>query len=79
MTNFIVCWDLPIAKEGEQIQDAYGYFGAVSLKEELIDIGYEIVDIQSQTGEIHNQDIQVISLKKLLDKTFNCAWTTPPK
>ncbi len=79
VTNFIVCWDMSIPEEREQIQDAYGYFGYVSLTEELNDIGYEIVDIQSQTGEIHNQDIKVISLKKLLDKTFDCEWTTPPK
>ncbi len=78
VTNFIVCWDMPIPKEGEQIKDAYEYFGYVSLTEELNDIGYEIVDIQSQTGETHNQNIKVISLKKLLDKTFDCKWTTPP-
>ena len=79
VTDFIVCWDMLIPEEGEKIHDAYEYFGSVSLKEELIDIGYEIVNIQSQTGEIHNQDIQVISLSKLLDKTFDCEWTTPPK
>ena len=77
--GFMVCWDMLILEEGEKIHDAYEYFGSVSLKEELIDIGYEIVNIQSQTGEIHNQDIQVISLSKLLDKTFDCEWTTPPK
>ncbi|WP_287289434.1 hypothetical protein, partial [Okeania sp. SIO2B9] len=79
VTNFIVCWILSIAEEREQIQDAYGYFGYVSFTEELNDIGYEIVDIESQTGEIHNQNIKVISLKKLLDHTFDCQWTTPPK
>ncbi len=79
VTNFIVCWDMPIPEEREKIQDAYDYFGTVSLTEELNDIGYEIVDIQSQTGEIHNQKIKVISLKKLLDKTFDCKWTTPPQ
>ena len=78
VTNFIVCWDMSIPEEGEQIKDAYGYFGDVSLTEELNDIGYEIVKIESQTGEIHNQNIKVISLKKLLDKTFDCEWTTPP-
>ncbi|MDJ0516602.1 MAG: hypothetical protein QNJ74_10230 [Trichodesmium sp. MO_231.B1] len=70
---------MDIPEEGEQIKDAYGYFGYVSLTEELNDIGYEIVDIQSQTGETHPQNIKVISLKKLLDKTFDCKWTTPPK
>ncbi|MDY7008365.1 MAG: hypothetical protein SWX82_31695 [Cyanobacteriota bacterium] len=70
---------MSIPEERELIKDAYGYFGYVSLTEELNNIGYEIVDIESQTGEIHNQNIKVISLKKLLDKTFDCQWTTPPK
>jgi hypothetical protein len=79
VTNFIVCWDMSIPENEEQIEDAYGYFGRVSLTEELEEIGYEITDIQSRTGEIHNGNIKVISLKKLLDKTFNCEWTTPPR
>ncbi|MGD1701714.1 ATP-binding protein [Dapis sp. BLCC M229] len=79
-TNFIVCWDMDIPEEGEQIKDAYDYFGYVSLTEKLNDIGYEIVDIQRQTGEDpHPRNIKVISLKKLLDKTFDCTWITPPK
>ncbi|NEN87877.1 MAG: hypothetical protein F6K48_02730 [Okeania sp. SIO3H1] len=79
VTNFIVCWDISIPEELELIKDAYGYFGYVSLTEELNNIGYEIIKIESQTGEIHNQNIKVISLKKLLDHTFDCQWTTPPK
>lgn len=43
--NFIVCWDMFILEEGEKIYDVYEYFGFVFLKEELIDIGYEIVNI----------------------------------
>ena len=49
----------------------------ISLTEELEDIGYEIINIESNTGEIHNENIKVISLKKLLDKTFECKWTDP--
>ncbi|NEP03439.1 MAG: hypothetical protein F6K34_00525 [Okeania sp. SIO4D6] len=70
---------MSIPEERELIKDAYGYFGYVSLTEELNNIGYEIIKIESQTGEIHNQNIKVISLKKLLDHTFDCQWTTPPK
>jgi hypothetical protein len=77
VTNFIVCWDLITPEEKERITDSYGYFGFVSLTEELKDIGYEIINIESNTGEIHNENIKVISLKKLLDKTFECKWTDP--
>ncbi|MGK7921024.1 MAG: hypothetical protein AB4080_13550 [Trichodesmium sp.] len=78
VTNFIVCWEMDIPEVGKQIKDAYGYFGYVSLTEELNNVGYEIINIESLTGEIHNPKIKVISLKKLLDKTFDCKWTTPP-
>jgi hypothetical protein len=82
VTNFIVCWDMITPEEKERITDSYGYFGFVSLTEELEDIGYEIINIESNTGEIHNdeihnENIKVISLKKLLDKTFECKWTDP--
>jgi hypothetical protein len=70
---------MSIPENEEQIEDAYGYFGRVSLTEELEEIGYEITDIQSRNGEIHNGNIKVISLKKLLNKTFDCEWTTPPR
>ena len=79
VTNFIVCWDMSIPENQEQIEDTYDYFGNVSLTEELKDIGYEIVDIQSKTGQIYNASIKVISLKNLLNKTFDCEWTIPPK
>jgi hypothetical protein len=82
VTNFIVCWDMITPEEKERITDSYGYFGFVSLTEELEDIGYEIINIESNTGEIHNdeihnENIKVISLKKLLDKTLECKWTDP--
>ncbi len=78
VTNFIVCWDTSMPENEEQIEDAYDYFGYVSLTDELKDIGYEIVNIQSKTGEIHNATIKVISLKNLLSKTFDCEWIIPP-
>ena len=52
VTNFIVCWDMITPEEKERITDSYGYFGFVSLTEELEDIGYEIINIESNTGEI---------------------------
>jgi hypothetical protein len=66
-----------IPEEKERIIDSYGYFGFVSLTEELKNIGYEIIKIESNRGQIHNENVKVISLKKLLDKTFECTWTDP--
>lgn len=78
LTDQIVCWEMPIPKEGAQIEDSYNYYGYISLTEELHGIGYEIIKIQSRTGEFHGGNIKVISLKNLLDKTFSCQWETPP-
>lgn len=78
LTDQIVCWEMPTPKEGAQIEDSYNYYGYISLPEELNGIGYEIIKIQSRTGEFHGGNIKVISLKKLLSKTFTCQWETPP-
>ena len=78
LTDQIVCWDMTIPKENEQISDSYEYFGKVSLPEELKEIGYKIIEIQSRDGQWHGGEIKVISLKKLIDKTFKCDWITPP-
>jgi len=69
---------MPIPKEGAQIEDSYNYYGYISLPEELHGIGYEIINIQSITGESYDGNIKVISLKNLLNKTFSCQWETPP-
>jgi hypothetical protein len=78
LTEQIVCWEIPIPKEGDQIEDSYNYYGYISLPKELNEIGYEIIKIQSKTGEDYCGTIKVISLKKLLTKTFSCQWETPP-
>jgi Histidine kinase-, DNA gyrase B-, and HSP90-like ATPase len=78
LTEQIVCWDMPAVVEGQQITDTYNYFGSISFTEELNKIGYEIINIQSREGEYSPGSIKVISLKRLLDKTFECEWITPP-
>jgi hypothetical protein len=75
VTDQIVCWEMPIPINGEQVKDSYDYFGYVLLTEELNGIGYEITKIQSMTGEVNNNKVKVISLKNLLGKTFDCEWT----
>lgn len=78
LTCQIVCWEMPTPDEGEQIEDSYNHYGYTSLSEELNEIGYEIIKIQSRDGDFHGGNIKVISLKRLLDKTWRCQWETPP-
>lgn len=79
VTDRVVCWEISSpASKGDQVRDAYEYFGYVSLTDELNEIGYEIENIQSLMGESHPEKVKVISLKKLIDKTFSCEWITPP-
>ncbi|MEG4284891.1 ATP-binding protein [Microcoleus sp. A006_D1] len=78
LTDQIVCWEMTIPKEGEDISDSYEHFGKVSLTEELKEIGYKIIKIQSRDGEWHDGEVKVISLKNLINKTFDCEWVTPP-
>jgi hypothetical protein len=79
LTDQIVCWDMNIPKENEQISDSYEYLGKVSLPEELKEIGYKIIEIQSRDGgQWDGGEIKVISLKNLIGKTFDCHWITPP-
>lgn len=80
VNDHIICWDMqmPNPEIGDKISDTYGYFGDISFIKELDGIGYEITNIQSRDGEFHPANVKVISLKKLIDKTFSCEWTTPP-
>jgi len=79
LTEQIVCWEMDPPEENQQITDSYEYFGKVSLPEELNGIGYKIINIQGLDGQWDGGEIKVISLKKLIDKTFNCQWDTPPQ
>ena len=79
LTEQIVCWDMPSGQEGDQVSDSYNFFGTVSYTQELNEIGYQIVNIYNREDESYPGKVKVISLKKLLDKTFDCEWlTTPP-
>lgn len=73
-----MCWHIPIGKDGDQVSDSYNYFGTICLTDELEGVGYEIIDIQSRDGDYHGGKVKVVSLKKLLDITFDCGWATPP-
>ena len=79
LTEQIVCWDMPSGQEGDSVKDSYNFFGTVSYTQELNEIGYQIVNIYNREDEPYLGKVKVISLKKLLDKTFNCEWVTPPR
>lgn len=77
LTDQIVCWDMPTGQEGELIKDSYNFYGKIYFTEELDGIGYGIADIVSHEGESYSGKVKVISLKKLLNKTFDCQWADP--
>ena len=78
-TDHILVWDFDsIPRENSYIRDAFKYFGRVHLSPHLSDIGYEIVNIASQEGSSYPGTVKVISLKKLIQQTFECEWITPP-
>ncbi len=76
--NQVVCWDMEIPEQGTDVRDAYEYFGKVYHSDSLDDTGYEITEIQNRGGQVHDASIQVMSLKKLITKTFSVKWFTPP-
>ena len=79
LTSQIICWEMPAGEDNKQITDSYEYYGTIVFTEKLESIGYEIQKIKSRSGECHGGKIKVISLKKLIEKTFpNSTWETPP-
>jgi len=80
VTDHIVSWDIINSPQNqEQVQDAYNYYGYTHNAKELQEIGgYKIINIQSRAGDQHQGEIIVISLKKLLEKTFEIQWENPP-
>ena len=78
ITDHIVSWDMdiPDLDKKNQVKDEHGYYGeTVSINESF---GYKIVNIQHSEGDVHKGEVIVISLKKLLSKTFDVDWHTPP-
>ncbi|MCT7949460.1 ATP-binding protein [Ancylothrix sp. C2] len=80
LTSQIICWEMPAGENNEQIEDSYEYSGSIVFTEQLDGIGYEIQNIENDTnGDVHGGKIKVISLKKLLQKTFpNSTWKSAP-
>jgi hypothetical protein len=78
-TDHILLWEFEsFPKENSVICDAFKHFGRVRLSPNLENIGYEIVNISGQDGSSYPGTVKVISLKKLIEQTFECDWITPP-
>jgi hypothetical protein len=73
ITDQIICWNTDASvQEGETVSDGE-YQGIIKKTEDLRDVGFLITDILSSEGD-YNGDIKVISLEKLIDKTFQTRW-----
>ncbi|MEB3281568.1 MAG: hypothetical protein VKK42_21870 [Lyngbya sp.] len=73
VTDHIVCWELADLEEGEPVSDGE-YEGKIIYSQEIKEIGCEITDIRNKYDSVHNSKIKVISLPKLISKTFNWTW-----
>ncbi|WP_254508947.1 hypothetical protein [Anatilimnocola floriformis] len=81
ITSMIVCWEFKDCALNTQITDNYDYVGFVKsfIESDGIRLGFTIGDIRLRSGlnEIGNV-ITVLSLKRLLAKTFKVKERAPP-
>jgi hypothetical protein len=75
-TDQIICWTFdPLLQVGSRIEDCLEYFGEICLSDDLGELGYEIRNIQHKYGDTYSGVVKVISLKSLINATFDCQWT----
>ncbi|MGY4044424.1 ATP-binding protein [Aeromonas hydrophila] len=73
--NYIVCWDFqPIGSEPLKIEDDFECYGQIKTSTTYPDCCYEIFDILSNEGAVFSKTILVISLRKLINLTFNARF-----
>lgn len=76
LTDQIICWEFdPLLQAGSRIEDCSEYFGEICSSDQLGEFGYEIRNIQHRYGEVYSGVVKVISLKRLINATFDCQWT----
>jgi hypothetical protein len=80
-TEQVVCWELELVcntdGKTETVTDGED-IGEVCFTEEMKEVGYEIRNIHSIYAGVHSRNVRVISLKNLINKTFECEWKTSP-
>ncbi|MGS3183314.1 hypothetical protein ACB288_06130 [Aeromonas taiwanensis] len=78
--NYIICWDYEaINSSTDMIEDEFDCFGTIKSNPKFNDCSYIICDIESKKGRIYdNHIVTVISLRNLIEKTFDVKFTQPP-
>lgn len=74
VTDQILCWDFDESVSPSAVVDDGTFKGEIQISDKLKEIGCEIVNLVNEQGSCHNSNIQVIRLKDLIDKTFQCEW-----
>ncbi|MCB9718740.1 MAG: hypothetical protein H6712_33150 [Myxococcales bacterium] len=77
-TCHIVAWELSDIEEGDTIRDDFDYFGEIERVDELDGVGYRVVGLESDSGEVSDNVVTVLSLRELLKRTFGAKFRTPP-
>lgn len=72
ITDQIICWELHESVLPDEIVNDGDYTGEIHKSEKLQDIGFEIINIESKSGSVHDDNISIICLRKLIEYTFNC-------
>jgi hypothetical protein len=78
LTDVIICWEVDISDLAKPVTDSYERFGGLTRKNhEGLDY-FEISNVQSKLGDIYdNHQIIVLSLKTLLNLSFDISFTSP--
>lgn len=76
VVDYIVAWSVTV-DETKPVRDTYTCFGNIA-KVSGSDFEWEISAIENNDGGQYSQTITVIELKKLILKTFDTKFATPP-
>lgn len=78
--DYIVCWNYEDVSSGnDRIEDEFNCFGIIKSNPKFNECSYIIHDIESNDGNIYdNHTVTVISLRNLIEKTFEVKFTQPP-
>lgn len=77
IVDYIVAWEVELTAS-PHIKDSFTCFGTIAPKKDS-DFEWQITDIESDESASYSKTVHVISLKKLIEKTFNTKYITPVK
>lgn len=78
LTHIIIAWDFELPPQiGSKIKDAYGYWATFAqLPDAPNGIGFLLEDISNEHGETLQHKIPVVSLRSLLNQSFDLEFKT---